>query len=75
MAFTKEEAATVKEAVELFKRELAAGEEVPLYKFGSFKPKVAPARKARNPKTGETLDIPARKVVKFNASKAWTTTL
>lgn len=75
MAFTKEEAATVKEAVELFKRELAAGEDVALYKFGTFKAKTAAARKARNPQTGGTVDIPARKVVKFHASKVWTATL
>ncbi len=75
MAFTKEEAATVKEAVELFKRELAAGEEVTLYKFGSFKAKTSAARKARNPQTGESIDIPPKKGVKFHASKVWTATL
>lgn len=75
MAFTKEEAATVKDAVELFKRELEVGEDVTLYKFGTFKAKMAAARKARNPQTGGTVDIPARKVVKFHASKVWTGTL
>jgi integration host factor subunit beta len=75
MAFTKEEAATVKEAAELIKRELTAGEEVTLYKFGSFKPKVSKARKARNPQTGEIIDIDAKKGVKFSASKVWLATL
>ena len=75
MALSKEEAAVVKEATELLKRELSAGEDVTLYKFGAFKAKVAPARKARNPKTGASIDIPERKVVRFHASKAWTGTL
>lgn len=75
MALSKEEAAAVKDAVELIKRELAAGEDVTLYKFGAFKAKTAPARKARNPKTGESIDIPERKVVRFHASKAWTGSL
>lgn len=29
-----------------------------------------PARKGRNPATGETIDIPARKAVKFRVAKA-----
>jgi nucleoid DNA-binding protein len=75
MAFTKEEAATVKDAVELIKRELTAGEDVTLYKFGAFKAKTAPARKGRNPKTGATVEIPERQVVRFHASKVWTGTM
>jgi len=30
-----------------------------------------PARKGRNPRTGETIDIPARKAIKFKAAKAF----
>jgi DNA-binding protein HU-beta len=29
-----------------------------------------PARKGRNPATGETIDIPARQAVKFRVAKA-----
>ena len=75
MAFTKEEAALVKDAVELIKRELTAGEKIQLYKFGAFEAKVAPARKYRNPKTGAMLDVAARKVVRFHASKSWVGTI
>jgi len=75
MALSKEETATIKEAVELVKRELSAGEDVTLYRFGTFKAKTAKARNARNPHTGEAVSVPERKVVRFHASKVWTSTL
>lgn len=84
MALSKEDTETLKAAASIIKRELEAnapktGDEgagsLSLYKFGTFKIKTAPARKARNPKTGATLDIPARTVVRFHASKAWTEAL
>ena len=75
MAFTKEENVLVKDAVELLKRELASGQDITVYKFGTFKAKTAPARKGRNPKTGDSVDIPEHKVVRFHASKTWTETL
>ena len=37
--------------------------------LGSFKVVERPARQGRNPRTGEKMTIPARKVVKFTASK------
>ncbi len=37
--------------------------------FGSFKMEKRPARTGRNPKTGESMKIPAKQVVKFTASK------
>ncbi len=37
--------------------------------FGSFKMEKRPARTGRNPKTGESMKIPAKQVVKFKASK------
>lgn len=76
MALSKEEAETVKSAVGLIKRELEAGVQggttLNLHKFGTFKVKQAAARKGRNPKTGETLEIPARTKVSFSPSKVWT---
>lgn len=42
-----------------------AGEEVTLNGFGKFTQITKPARKCRNPKTGETIDVPEKKVVKF----------
>lgn len=35
--------------------------------LGTFTQKEKPARKARNPKTGETVDVAAKTVVKFKA--------
>lgn len=78
MALSTEETNTVKAAVALIKRELeaakTAGETgtLAVYKFGTFKVSQAAARKGRNPQTGGTIDIPARTVVRFSASKAWT---
>lgn len=48
---------------------LRSGEDVVLTGFGSFKPKVRGARRGRNPKTGEAVDIPAHTVVQFTAGK------
>ena len=39
--------------------------------FGTFKLATRKARKGRNPKTGETIKIPAAKTVKFTAGKAF----
>lgn len=41
---------------------------VSLVGFGTFKVKARPARKGRNPQTGETITIKARKVVGFKPS-------
>lgn len=43
---------------------------VTLVGFGSFTAVDRKARKARNPKTGEAIDVPAKVVPKFKASKA-----
>ena len=42
-------------------------EKVQLLGFGSFEPKVRPARTGRNPRTGEALEIPASRSVGFKA--------
>ncbi len=44
---------------------LKKGEEVVITGFGSFKVVRRKSRTGRNPQTGETIKIPARKVVKF----------
>lgn len=48
---------------------LAEGENVDFYGFGKFECKERSARKGRNPSTGESIDIPAKNVVSFKASK------
>ncbi len=49
---------------------LAKGERVALPGLGVFNVKERKARKGRNPRTGEEITIPARKVVVFNPAKA-----
>lgn len=48
---------------------LARGEAVKLSGFGNFQVRDKPARPGRNPKTGETIPIAARRVVTFHASQ------
>ena len=44
-----------------------AGEKVALVGFGTFAPAERPARTGKNPRTGEVIEIAAKKVVKFKA--------
>ncbi len=46
-------------------------ERVTLVGFGTFSVSKRKARKGRNPKTGAEIKIPARKVPKFSAGKAF----
>ena len=48
---------------------LVAGEGVQLVGFGGFSVKDVAARTGRNPKTNETVEIPASRRVTFSASK------
>lgn len=49
---------------------LKKGEEVSIAGLGIFSVKMRAARQARNPRTGETLQVAAMKVPKFRAAKA-----
>ncbi len=49
---------------------LAKGEKVTLVGFGTFTTSERKARKGRNPKTGEVIDIPAKRVAKFKAGSS-----
>ncbi|MDD2890688.1 MAG: HU family DNA-binding protein [bacterium] len=44
---------------------LIRGEKVTLVGFGTFSIKKRAARKARNPRTGATISVPAKKVPRF----------
>ena len=50
---------------------LVKGDSVSLVGFGTFKASDRAARSARNPKTGETITVPAKKVPKFIHGKAF----
>lgn len=69
MALTNKERETVKEAADLIARECDAGERIILRGFGTFKQVTRAARTARNPATGAVVDVPAKTVLTFKASK------
>jgi len=56
--------------IDEIKGNLSKGNDVALTGFGTFKVKKRKARKGRNPQTGETIQIPARKVARFKAGKS-----
>jgi DNA-binding protein HU-beta len=49
---------------------LKKGDEVSIAGIGIFSVKTRASRQARNPRTGETVTVPAMKVPKFRAAKA-----
>jgi len=49
---------------------LSRGQSVQITGFGTFEPRHRAARKARNPQTGEEIDVPATTVPAFRAGKA-----
>ena len=57
------------------KSSLKKGKRVTFSGFGSFEVKMRKAREGRNPKTGETIDIPKKKRIKFNPSKGFKSAL
>jgi integration host factor subunit beta len=67
---TKQESERVLDAVlETAKAGLQQGEKLDLRGFGTFKLRESKARLARNPRTGETVNVPAKKVATFKPSK------
>lgn len=66
----KDAEAAITAAVEAITEALAQQEKVQLVGFGSFEVKARAARVARNPKTGEAVQIPASKAPVFKAGKA-----
>lgn len=52
----------------LFRTTLLAGEEVTIPGLGKLKVVTKAARAGRNPATGEAIDIPEKRVVKFTPS-------
>jgi len=48
---------------------LARGERLTLVGFGTFQAVARKARRGRNPQTGETIQIPAKKVPRFKPGK------
>ena len=55
---------------EVIAEALEKGDRVPLVGFGTFSVSDRSARTARNPRTGETIKIAARKAIAFKAGTA-----
>lgn len=64
----KETAALVDNFISTIDR-LPIGEKLALKGFGTFAWIKKPATTARNPKTGESVDVPEKNVLRFKASK------
>jgi DNA-binding protein HU-beta len=52
-------------------QKVAEGDKVTLVGFGSFEPRVRSAREGRNPRTGESVQIPAARVPTFSPGKTF----
>ena len=69
---TKKEAdAVITATVEAIMEAVADGDKVTLVGFGSFEPRDRKEREGRNPKSGETMIIPATRVPAFSAGKGF----
>lgn len=68
--FSKKEAAAIVETIlDVMKAALTDGEKVKISSFGTFTIRAKKKRRGRNPKTGKTLEISARKVLTFKPSQ------
>lgn len=65
----KDTAEAVDEFLRAIKTALRGGRHIEIRGFGTFKVKERKARTARNPRTGEPVPLPARKVPVFKVSK------
>lgn len=59
----------VNATLESITKALAQKDDVLFVGFGTFKVEKRAARKGRNPKTGEVIDIPAHRVIRFKPGK------
>ncbi len=67
--FQKQQSTPIVESVfEIIKRTLESGEDVLISGFGKFIVKGKDSRKGRNPQTGGSLQLDARRVVTFKCS-------
>lgn len=66
----KDAAAVIDRLLSFISDEVAAGNEVAIKGFGSFKPRQWPERLGRNPATGAAITIPASTTMGFRAAKA-----
>ncbi|MDI6807707.1 MAG: HU family DNA-binding protein [Candidatus Eisenbacteria bacterium] len=65
----KDVADTIDGFLEVVKKALVDGDHIEIRGFGTFKVKDRKERLARNPRTGESVPVPQRKVPNFRFSK------
>ncbi len=65
----KEAVEIINYLVELIRNSLQSGKQVKLPGLGTFRVRERKAREAINPKTGEKITVPAKRVPRFYASK------
>lgn len=61
----------VEAVVEAIKEQISEKQDVKISDLGIFKYNERAARKARNPKTGESVDVPAKAAVSFKIAKSF----
>lgn len=70
-SLTRKQTEIVVETVfDSIKEAIVRGEKIEIRGFGNFKPKHRRPRRARNPKTGDKVDVPAKRVLHFKVGKA-----
>lgn len=65
----------IEDLIEQIGNQVAKGQYIRLGKLGSFSVVKRKARTARNPRTGDTVKVAAKKVVKFKLAKSLNDTL
>lgn len=70
IGFTARESSDMLETVlEILKKTLGSGEKIKIAGFGNFEIKQKHDRRGRNPQTGETITIEARRILTFKPSQ------
>lgn len=76
IGFSKKESADIVELVfDTIKDTLSKGEKIKISGFGNFVVRQKRSRVGRNPQTGETIEITARKVLTFRPSQVFKSAL
>ena len=70
--FTKSESTrAVEHLLSTIKESIKDGKEIQIQKFGTFTPAVQKAYTGRNPATGEPVEVPEKKTLRFKPSKVF----
>jgi DNA-binding protein HU-beta len=62
-------------ALEIIQKQVSRGDDVKIVGFGTFSSVIRKPRIGRNPKTGESVEIPKQKVPRFKPGKEFKTRL